>query len=105
MSASAEFVVGAHDLRQISSEVGAHLDRDAALLRHIAPACAGEIHRLLRQGAQVHRLEHRLRVARPIKFAHARNGSCDIIDGTLNDFELRPPSSAEPGSLSKSESV
>ena len=64
------------------------LDRDAALLRHVVPAHAREIHDLLHELVELHALEHHLRFARAIELAHARHGLRDVADGALDDLQL-----------------
>ena len=57
-------VLRAEDLRHIGSELGFDVDDDAALLRHVAPARAREIHDLEQDLVHVHRSERQLEAAR-----------------------------------------
>lgn len=93
------FIVSAHDRRQVRRQVGVYLDDDTSLLRHVAPTGARQIHDLLHQSVHAHGKRGQLRFSLAIEFAHACNGSCYIINGTLDRFELAASAWTEVGLL------
>ena len=77
------------DRRQIGRELGAHFDRGATLLRHVAPARAREGNHLADELVEIHGHKRQLRLAQTVELTHARHGLCNVIDRALDDFELR----------------
>ena len=83
----ADLALDAHDRRAGRRQLGLELDDDAALLRHVAPARAGEVEDLPDQRVEVHGRQRQLRLALAIELAHARNGLRDVVDGALDGLE------------------
>jgi len=82
------FIVSAHDRRQLRGQFGPRLDGNATLLCHVAPAGARQVHDLLHYGVHVYWKQRHLRFTLAIELAHARDGLRYIINGTLDCFEL-----------------
>src|SRR5882672_11518329 len=81
------FIVSAHDRRQVRGQLSPHLDGDTTLLCHVAPAGACQVHDLLHDGVHVHWKQRHLRFTLAIELAHACDGLRYIINGTLDGFE------------------
>ena len=84
----ADVALDAHDPGQIARQVGLHLDHDAALLRHVAPARTRQIDHLADQQIELHGCEVRLLIALPIELTHAGHGLADIVDRALDDAQV-----------------
>ena len=69
--------------RSAARSVRSSID-DAALLRHVAPARAGELDHLLHQRVELDRRQRQLRLALAIELAHARDGRGHVLDGALD---------------------
>src|SRR5882672_8729973 len=93
------FIVSAHDRRQVRGQLSPHLDGNTTLLCHIAPARARQVHDLLHDGVHVHWKQRHLRFTLAIELAHACDGLRYIINGTLDGFELAAGAWTQAGLL------
>src|SRR6185437_4367535 len=93
----AKFAVGAPDRGKLRCQFGPHLDDDAALLGHVAPAGASQLDDLLNETVQVDGEQGHLGLALPIEFTHAGDGLRHIVDGALDRFEVPTGLWAEAG--------
>ncbi len=82
----AQFALDSHHVGEDRRQFGVQANDDAALLRHIAPAGAGQVQHLLHHLVQVDRSEHQLRLARAIELAHAGHGRAHVVDGARDDL-------------------
>ncbi len=91
----AQFSVRHHDLCRRRRKLGVQIDHDAALLGQIAPARVREVDRLLNSSIQVDPRKRQLRFALPVEFAHAGDGTGDIVDRSLDRRQVTAGAIAE----------
>ena len=88
VSASRISLSCAEDGGQRLLQLGAHRDRDAALLRQVAPADARQLDDLRDDRVQIDLRERRLPVLRPVELAHALHGLADVGDRAPDDVQI-----------------